>query len=78
MIKLIELATGVTIPSEEEMKERLKLISDINELVIDTDTDFGELYKHFKVNSLNELTLSKLDECKKILLKKLEKKESDK
>ena len=74
MIKLIELATGVTIPSEEEMQERLKLISDINELVIDTDTDYADLYKYFKVNSLNELTLSKLDECKKMLLKKLNKK----
>ena len=78
MIKLIELATGVTIPSEEEMQERLKLISDINDLVIDTDTDFKELYDYFEVKSLNELTLSKLDECKKILLKKLKKKESDK
>ena len=74
MIKLIELATGVTIPSEEEMQERLKLISDINDLVIDTDTDYADLYKYFKVNSLNELTLSKLDECKKMLLKKLNKK----
>ena len=77
MIKLIELATGVTIPSEEEMQERLKSISNINDLVIQTDTDFEDLYKHFKVKSLNELTIKQLNECEKILFKKLEKIESE-
>ena len=74
MIKLIELATGVTIPSEEEMQERLKLINDINEKVIETDTDYDDLYTHFEVKSLNELTTKQLNECKTILLKKLNKK----
>jgi hypothetical protein len=76
MIKIIELATGLTIPSEEESQERLKLIKQINDLVLDTDTDYEELYKHFKIQSLNELTTMKLKECGQILLKKLNKKES--
>ena len=76
MIKIIELATGLTIPSEEESKERLNLIKQINDLILDTDTDYEELYKHFKIQSLNELTTMQLKECGQILLKKLNKKES--
>ena len=76
-IKLIELATGKTIPTEEESKQRLSLINDINGLVIDTDTDYEDLYKHFKVKTLNQLTVLQLEECKKILEKKLAKKESE-
>ena len=77
MIKIIELATGRTIPSEEESKQRLSLINDINNLIIDTDTDYIDLYNHFKVKSLNQLTVLQLEECKKILEKKLSKKESE-
>ena len=71
MIKIIELATGRTIPSEEESKQRLSLINDINNLIIDTDTDYIDLYNHFKVKSLNQLTVLQLEECKKILENKL-------
>ena len=77
MLKIIELATGRNIPTEEESKQRIELINNINNLIIDTDTDFVELYKYFKVKSLNELTIAQLTECKMILEKKLEKKESD-
>ena len=77
MMKIIELATGRTIPSEEESRQRLELINSINNLVIDTDTDYDEIYKHFKVKSFNELTILQLTECKNILEKKLNKKESE-
>ena len=77
MIKLIELATGEKIPTEEESKQRLQLLNSINNLILQTDTDYEELYKYFKVNSLNELTIAQLEECKKILDKKLKKKESE-
>lgn len=75
MIKLIQLATGLEIPTEEESRQRMELMSEINSLVMDTDTDFDELYKYFKVKSLNELTITRLIECKTILEKKLKKKE---
>ena len=75
MLKLIELSTGRKIPTEEESKQRIQMISDINNLILDTDTDYDELYKYFKVNSLNELTVLQLSECKKILEKKMNKKE---
>jgi hypothetical protein len=77
IIKIIELATGRTIPSEEESRQRLELVSKINGLVIDTDTDYDDLYKHFKVKSLNQLTVLQLEECLKILEKKLAKKEGE-
>lgn len=77
MIKLIELATGEKIPTEEESKQRLQFLNSINNLILQTDTDYEELYKYFKVNSLNELTIAQLEECKKILDKKLSKKESE-
>lgn len=75
MIKLIQMATGMEIPTEEESRQRMELMSEINSLVMDTDTDFEELYKYFKVKSLNELTIARLIECKTILEKKLKKKE---
>lgn len=78
MIKLIELSTGITIPSEEESKERLDLINNINNLVVETDSDFDEIHKHFGVNSINSLTIAQLKECEAILNKKVIKKGKDK
>ena len=74
-LQLIQLATGIKIPSEEETRQRLELINNINHLVLDTDTDYEEIYKHFKTKSINELTIAQLKECEMILNKK---KESDK
>lgn len=76
MLKIIELTTGIKIPSEEESKQRLELINEINNLILDTDTDYEELYKYFKISSLNELTVAQLTECKMILEKKWNKKEN--
>ena len=75
MMKLIELATGIYVPSEEESKQRLELVNNINGLIVDTDSDYEDIYKHFKVKGLNELTIAQLKECEMILNKK---KESDK
>ena len=75
MMKLIELATGIYVPSEEESKQRLELVNNINGLIVDTDSDYEDIYKHFKVKGLNELTIAQLKECEIILNKK---KESDK
>ena len=77
MIKLIQMATGIEIPSEEESELRLKLLVEINDLINDTDTDVKEIHKHFNIKSINQLTTIQLEECKKILEKKLEKKESE-
>ncbi len=73
ILKIIELATGIEIPSEEESNQRLHLINDINNLIVDTKTDYDDIYKHFKIKTFNELTIAQLSECKKILEKKLKK-----
>ena len=75
MLKLIELATGIHIPSEEESKQRIELIDEIMKLELETDTDHEEIKKHFKIDGISELTLAQLIECKMILTKKLNKKE---
>ena len=67
----------LSLPTEEESRQRIETINQINNLILDTDTDYEELYKYFKVNSLNELTIAQLEECKNILEKKLKKKESE-
>ena len=77
MLKIVELATGIKIPSKEESKQRLELINNINNLITETDTDYEELYKYFNIKSINELTIAKLKECETILNKKLNKKEND-
>lgn len=76
MLKIIELSTGIEIPTEEESNQRLELLNIINDLVLETDTDFDELKKYFKVQSLTELTIAQLIECKMILEKKWNKKEN--
>ena len=72
-LQLIQLATGIRIPSEEETQQRLELLNNINHLVVDTETDYEDMYKHFEVKSINELTILQLQECVKILEKKVKK-----
>ena len=71
--KCYELLTGEKLPTDEEQDERIKIIMEINRLEIQTDTDHEEMLKHFKVNSLNEMTNAQLNECKLVLEKKLKK-----
>lgn len=75
MLKLIELATGIEIPTEEESKQRIELIDEIMKLELETDTDHEEIKKYFKIDGISELTIAQLTECKMILEKKLNKKE---
>lgn len=70
--KCYELLTGVKLPTEEEQDERIQVIANINNLVLETDTDLEDIHNYFKVNSLNEMTIKQLNECVKILEKKVE------
>ena len=69
--KCYELLSGEKLPTEAEQDERIKIISQIQNLELDTNTDHEEMLNYFKVNSLNEMTISQLFECKTILEKKL-------
>lgn len=63
MIKLIELATGIVVPSEEEQKEILELLGRIQDLSIEKDIDLEEVKNKFKVNSLNEMSIEQMKKC---------------
>ena len=69
--KCYELLTGEKLTTDEEIDERINLINEINKLELETDTDHEEMLKHFKVGGISEMTISQLEECKKILDKKL-------
>lgn len=72
MIKLIQMATGIDIPSEEESKQRLELMAKLNDLVNETQCDYEALLKHYKVKSNNQMTLSQLQEAINTLEKRLD------
>lgn len=75
--KCYELLTGVVLPTDNEMDERIAIKNEINNLILETDTDYEDLYKHFNIKSLNELTIAQLKECKMILEKKSKIRESE-
>ena len=67
--KCIELLTEQEIPTEKEQEERIKLMSDINELELKLDIDHDEVLKRLNVESLNQLTNAQLIKCKSDLEK---------
>lgn len=67
--KCIELLTGQKAPTEEEQDERIKLMSEINELERELNIDHDDVLERLKVESLSQLTNSQLIECKNNLEK---------
>lgn len=55
------------LPSEEEQKEILELITAINNLLDEKEIDRDKFYKYYKVTSNNEMTLEQLRDAKKKL-----------
>ena len=71
MIKIIELATGRKVPTEEESKQRIALMNELNNLVEETDCDYEALKRHYKVKSNNEMTVAQLQEAVNTLKKRV-------
>lgn len=71
MIKIIELATGQVMPSEEEQKEILNKMMELHRLFEETNIDRDKFYKHYKVKSDSEMTLEQLNDAIKILKEKI-------
>lgn len=63
MKKLIELATGISVPSEEEQEQRLNFITEIQRLCDEKNIDLEEVKGKFKVDSLTEMTLEQMKKC---------------
>ena len=72
IIKIIELTTGMKIPSPEEQKQRIEMISIILGLSEEVNVDIEEIYKKFNVNDLGEMTTEQLNKCYLALKKKKE------
>ena len=67
MIKLIELATGRKLPTEEEQKEKITLMIELNNLITDTGVDREEFYKDYNVKTNGEMTIAQLKDAIKVL-----------
>ena len=70
MIKIIELATGKKLLSEEEQKETLTKMVELNNLINTNGIDRDTLYKKYKVKSDSEMTLDQLNDAIKKLKEK--------
>lgn len=68
--KCYQLLTGEVLPTATEQDERIQLISEINNLELETNTNHEEMLNHFQANSVSEMTIFQLVECKSILEKK--------
>ena len=61
--KLIELATGIKVPDEEEQEARLTYIETIQKLADEKNIDLEEVKGKFKVDSLTEMSIEQMKKC---------------
>lgn len=61
--KLIELATGMKVPDEEEKEQRINFITEIQNLSIEKNIDLEEVLTKFKVDSLSDMTTEQMKKC---------------
>lgn len=67
--KCYELISGELLPTAEELDERVKIMSDINDLERELNIDHDDVLERLKVESLSQLTNSQLIECRNNLEK---------
>lgn len=68
------LQKGITIKASGNVEKRtLELLSKMNELELDTNSDHEEILKYYKVESNQDMTLEQLEDCIKTLEKKKQK-----
>ena len=70
LIKIIELTTGMKMPSEEEQEERINMISEILKLCDEKDVDPEDVCNKFEVDTLTKLTTEQMNKCITALKKK--------
>lgn len=63
MIKLISLATGRKVLSEEEQKEKLNKMAELQNLLTELDIDREDFYDGYEVRSSKDMTLEQLSEA---------------
>lgn len=70
MIKLIGLATGRKILSEEEMQKKVEKMIELNNLIQETNTDREDFYVYYNVKTNSDMTLDQLEDAIAKLKKK--------
>lgn len=73
LLKMIELALGIKIPTEEEQMERFKMIKKIIDLCDEKDIDLEKVKEKFKARDLKDMTTEQMIKC----IEAMEKKEND-
>ena len=63
MIKLIELATGKKVLSEEEQREKTNKMIELNNLIVSLDVDRESFYLDYNVKTNSEMTIEQLDDA---------------
>lgn len=63
MIKLIQLATGRKILTEEEQKEKTNKMIELNNLLIQLDIDRESFYQDYNVKTNSEMTIEQLTDA---------------
>lgn len=61
--KLIELATGITIPDEEEQEQRINFTNEILRLADEKEIDLEEITTKFKVDGISDMTTEQMKKC---------------
>ena len=72
MIKLIELATGIKQPTEEEYKEHIDKMIELNDLIMKTNTDREVILNYYGVKSDQDMTIEQFNDAIKRLKEKLQ------
>lgn len=60
-----------TYTEKEDLKTKIKLLDEFNKLVIETNTDTEEIYKHYEVKGNADMNISQLKEAISIMKKKV-------
>ena len=63
VLKMIEIATGKKIPSEEDQETKLKLLVELNDLITQKGISRENMYKTYKVESDKDMTVEQLREA---------------
>ena len=71
LLKCIELLTGIVKPSDEELQDRLKLIVEFKNLLMQTETDNEKLYEHYGVETMDDMTNEQLLDAINVMKKKV-------
>lgn len=69
--KCYELLTGVKIPTEEEMQERLMLMVEFRKMLDMSNTVCEKLYEYYKVEKMDDMTNEQLIDAINTMKKKL-------